>query len=165
MSAPERICDPQGREINVYDLSIYEGLPKVGEANQELQKVALSFGLRTLRSSWKDFSAWDSSGHRIAFGLSFSEDSSPVSGVITGNKQLTRQFLEAAKAPVPPGRAFRLGEIESAVAYASQLGYPVVAKPRSGKSGSGVVANIGDEESLRWAVQQIGALQMSTTRE
>ena len=159
MSLPGRTHDAQGCSANVYDLSIYEGLPKVGEANQELQKVALSFGLSTLRSTWKDFSAWDSRGRRITFGLSFSEESSPVSGVITSNKQLTRQFLETAEAPVPRGRTFRLNEVEAAVAYAGQLGYPVVAKPRSGKSGSGVVANITDEDGVRWAVQQIGVLQ------
>lgn len=159
MSAAERICDAQGRPANVYDLSIYDGLPKVGEANQELQKVALSCGLRTLRTSWKDFTAWDSRGRRICFGLSFSEESSPVSGFITGNKQLTRQFLETAEAPVPKGRTFRLDELDAAVAYASDLGYPVVAKPRSGKSGSGVVANISDEQGVRWAVQHISTLQ------
>ena len=153
------IFDAQGRVANFYDLSMYEGLPKVGEANQELQKVALSFGLKTLRSSWKDFSAWDSRGHRISFGLSFSEESSPVSGVITSNKQLTRQFLETAEAAVPPGRTFRMSEVEAAVAYAAELGYPVVAKPLSGKSGSGVVANIGDEQGIRWAVEQISVLQ------
>lgn len=158
-SGPAAMGDAQGRPANVYDLSIFEGLPKVGEANQELQKVAHSFGLRTLRSSWKDFSAWDSRGRHMAFGLSFSEDSSPVSGVITNNKQLTRQFLETAEAAVPQGRTFPLDELNAAVAYASELGYPVVAKPLSGKSGSGVVANIADEEGVRWAVQQIGTMQ------
>jgi D-alanine-D-alanine ligase-like ATP-grasp enzyme len=164
MSEPDQSAvvvsaDAEGRKVNRYDLSIYDGLPKVGDASQELQKVAISYGLGTLRTSWKDFSARDASGKRISFGLSFSEASSPVSGVITSNKQLTRQFLESAQAAVPRGRTFRMREIEAAVNYATGLGYPVVVKPLAGKSGLGVVAGIVDSQGVRWAVDQIVALQ------
>lgn len=152
-------ADAEGREANRYDLSIYEGFPKVGEASQELQKVAIAYGLRTLRTSWKDFSAKDASGRRISFGLSFSEASSPVSGVITSNKQLTRQFLESAQAEVPRGRTFRMNEAEAAVNYAAELGYPVVVKPLAGKSGLGVAAGIANDRGIRWAIDQIVALQ------
>lgn len=158
-SALEQASDAEGREANRYDLSLYEGLPKVGEANQALQKVAISFGLRTLRTSWKDFSAWDKLGQRISFGLSFSEASSPVSGVITSNKQLTRQFLEAAQAAVPQGRTFKMHETNAALSYATDLGYPVVVKPLAGKSGAGVAAGIVDEDGVRWGVDQIIAMQ------
>lgn len=151
--------DADGREANRYDLSIYEGFPKVGEASQELQKIAISMGFRTLRTSGKDFSAWDRTGRRVAFGLSFSEDSSPVSGVITSNKQLTRQFLEASQAAVPQGRTFRMSEVEAALSYAADLRYPVVVKPLAGKSGTGVSAGITDAHGIRWAVDQIIALQ------
>ena len=156
---PPPLRDAEGRAANTYDLDIFQGLPKVGEANQELQKTALARGLRTLRTSWKDFTARDSAGRRMVFGMSFSEDSSPVSGVVTGNKQLTRQFLESAGAAVPPGRTFRVGDEGAALRYAEELGYPVVAKPLAGKSGLGVVAGIEGADGLRWALRHIGELQ------
>lgn len=146
-------------EPNRYDLSIYEGLPKIGEANQELQKIAMACGLRTLRTTWKDFTAWDAKGNQLAFSLSFSEDSSPVSGVITSNKQLTRRFLQQAGAPVPDGRTFALNQQAEAADFAEALGFPVVVKPLSGKSGSGVTANILSSAGVQWAINQVDQLQ------
>ncbi|OSM42643.1 hypothetical protein BCY76_013245 [Nesterenkonia sp. PF2B19] len=162
--ATELVRDAEGRAPNTYDLSIHHGLPKVGEANQELQKIALSCGLRTLRTSWKDFSAQDADGRRISFGLSFSEASSPVSGVITGNKQLTRRFLQAAGAAVPEGRLFQPEELEDAVQFAEDLGYPVVVKPVAGKSGQGVVAGILSRTGVEWAAAQISHLDPADSR-
>lgn len=156
---PPPLRDPEGRSANTYDLDTFQGLPKVGEANQRLQQAALAGGLRTLRTSWKDFTAWDRAGKRMAFGLSFSEHSSPVSGVVTGHKQLTRQFLESAGAAVPPGRTFNLRDEASVLSYAEGLGYPVVAKPVAGKSGLGVVAGIEGPDGLQWALQHISELQ------
>ena len=156
--------DAEGREANRYDLSIYKGLPTVGPASQQLQKVAMAFGLRTLRTARDDFSAWDHTGSRISFAVSFSEETSPVSGVITENKQLTRQFLQAAQAAVPKGRTFRMHEIDAAISYAEELGYPVVVKPLAGKSGAGVVAGITDGTGVQWAVGQILELQGAAGR-
>lgn len=156
---PQTIYDSEGRRSNLYDLSIYEGLPKIGGVSPELQKVAISYGLSTLRTEWTDFSAWDSDGNRLVFGLSYSEASSPVPGVMTSNKQLTRELLRAVGAPVPQGRTFGVQEIEAAIDYATSIGYPVVVKPLAGKGGVGVVAGIEDEEGLRWAVEEIQNLQ------
>lgn len=156
--------DAEGREANRYDLSIYKGLPKVGPASQQLQKAAMAFGLRTLRTARNDFSAWDHTGCRISFAVSFSEETSPVTGVITGNKQLTRQFLQAAQAAVPQGRTFRMHETDAAISFAEDLGYPVVVKPLAGRSGAGVVAGITDELGVQWAVEQIMELQGTAGR-
>ncbi|MGO1193128.1 MAG: hypothetical protein ACTMHH_04560, partial [Nesterenkonia sp.] len=46
------VQDPEGRPANTYDLSAYAGLPKMGEANQVLQELALGYGLSTLRTGW-----------------------------------------------------------------------------------------------------------------
>lgn len=149
------VQDPEGRPANTYDLSAYVGLPKMGEANQVLQELALGYGLSTLRTGWKDFSAWDSSERRVAFGIAYSESLSQMPEVIAGNKQLTRQFLQDAGVPVPRGRTFHVDEVEAALDYAGEIGYPVVVKPVGGKSGRGVTAGITDEHGVKWAVEQI----------
>lgn len=155
-SSTAAVRDAEGRVANTYDLSAYDGLPKMGEANQVFQELALGYGLRTVRTGWKDFTASDSGGHRMAFGIAYSEALSQMPEAIAGNKQLTRHFLHAAGVPAPQGRTFRMDEVDAALAYADELGYPVVVKPVGGKSGRGVTAGITDADGVRWAVEQIG---------
>lgn len=160
---PKQLLDPAGRTSNTYDIDVYRGLSKVGEANQELEKAALAFGLDTFRTSWKDFTASSSAG-RISFGLSYSDASSPVSGAVTSNKQLTRGFLKRAGVPVPSGQAFRFSQVEEAITYAAELGYPVVVKPLAGKSGRGVVSGIENDKTARWAIEQVREIEGEKTR-
>lgn len=155
---PAPIRDPEGRTANVYDMARYQGL-KVGEANQAIQEAAIARGLSTLRLGPKDFIAADTRGRSVAFSLSLSEASSPVPGVVTANKQLTRQFLRAAGTPVPPGRAFGFTESGDAVAYAESLGYPVVVKPLAGQGGAGVMTNIGDADAVHQAIDALATKQ------
>lgn len=155
-NADSDVQDTEGRPANTYDLRAYDGLPKMGEANQVLQELALGYGLRTQRTGWKDMSAWDSEERRIAFGIAYSEALSQMPEVIAGNKQLTRQFLHDAGVPAPRGRTFAMDEVAAALAYAEQIGYPVVVKPVGGKSGRGVTAGITEAEGVNWAVEQIG---------
>src|SRR5699024_4470784 len=104
-----------------------------GLANTAIQQAAMARALSTLRVGPQDFTAYDAVGGSVAFSQSLCQDSTSVSGVFTGNKQLTREFLEAAGAAVPKGRSFRVGEQETAIAYAEELGYPVVVKPLQGR--------------------------------
>ena len=149
------VRDTEGRVANTYDLNAYDGLPKMGEANQVFQELALGYGLGTFRTGWKDVSVSDQEHRRLAFGIAYSEALSQMPEVIAGNKQLTRQFLHAAGVPAPRGRTFRMEEIDAALAYAREIGYPVVVKPVGGKSGQGVTAGITDETGVTWAVDQI----------
>lgn len=151
------VRDTEGRVANTYDLSAYDGLPKMGEANQVFQELALGYGLGTFRTGWKDVSVSDEEGNRLAFGIAYSEALSQMPEVIAGNKQLTRQFLHAAGVPAPRGRTFRMEEVDAALTYAREIGYPVVVKPVGGKSGQGVTAGITDEAGVKWAVEQIAS--------
>ncbi|WP_460691003.1 ATP-binding protein [Nesterenkonia suensis] len=153
---PDPLTDPEGRVANTYDMAVYDAFPKLAEANQRLQQVAVSRGLETIRRGSRDFTARDIHGREMTFGLSLSEASSPVSGYFTGDKQLTRHFLQQASAPVPPGEAFRAEATDEALVYAESIGYPVVVKPLAGKGGVGVVAGITDPAGVRRAVRQLG---------
>jgi D-alanine-D-alanine ligase-like ATP-grasp enzyme len=78
-----------------------------------------------------------------------------VAGILTGNKQITRLLLQRAGVLVPEGRRFHGKAIESGIAYAKALGFPVVLKPLVGTGGIGVVAGIRSEEDLRWAFEAL----------
>ena len=153
--APPPLRDDVGRSVNEYEMDVYDAFPRLAVASQLLQRDAVARGLDTRRMRPKDFSAADAAGHRMVFTLSLDEASSPVSGYLTGNKQLTRRLLESSGAPVPDGRAFPLTQVEDAVQYAGSIGWPVVVKPLAGKSGIGVFTDISDAEQLRWAVTNL----------
>lgn len=72
------------------------------------------------------------------------------------NKELTKEYLDKAGVPVPKGEIF--GEHhkdEEIVAYAKQLGFPLVIKPSNGTGGNGVIANIKTEEEFIEALQYV----------
>ncbi|MFI7547911.1 cyanophycin synthetase [Actinoplanes sp. NPDC049599] len=59
---------------------------------------------------------------------------------IAADKQITRRLLEDAGVPVAPGGAARTAE--QAVRLLTELGAPVVVKPRQGRQGEHVVLNL-----------------------
>src|SRR5699024_10119691 len=62
---------------------------------------------------------------------------------ITGNKDLTKQWLSKANVPVPAGRRCTAEHSDKEIIkYANETGYPIVLKPSSGYQGIGVFANI-----------------------
>ena len=68
---------------------------------------------------------------------------------IAGDKQLTRQLLESAGLPVPPGRVVRVAD--DAVEAAKRIGFPVVVKPLDGNHGRGVGLDITSVSGVRGA--------------
>ena len=69
---------------------------------------------------------------------------------ICETKDETKKYLAGAGVPVPRGRRFLpdIGD-EVIVAYAGEIGYPVVIKPTNGYKGKGVFSNIPDAATLR----------------
>jgi len=68
---------------------------------------------------------------------------------IAGDKHLTRQLLESAGLPVPPGAIVRTAD--DAVAAAKRVGFPVVVKPLDGNHGRGVALDITSIRAVRSA--------------
>ncbi len=67
----------------------------------------------------------------------------------TADKSRTKQALLAAGISVTPGRLFRdEAEMADALAYADELGYPVVVKPNWGSHGDDVYTDIADRVEL-----------------
>ena len=68
---------------------------------------------------------------------------------IAGDKQLTRQLLESAGLPVPPGKIVRTAD--EAVEAAKRIGFPVVVKPLDGNHGRGVALDLTSVRAVRGA--------------
>ncbi|MDH4111899.1 MAG: cyanophycin synthetase [Actinomycetota bacterium] len=68
---------------------------------------------------------------------------------IAGDKQLTRQLLESAGLPVPPGKIVR--SADDAVEVAKRIGFPVVVKPLDGNHGRGVGLDLTSMRAVRGA--------------
>ena len=78
---------------------------------------------------------------------SLTDATSCISADIAGNKHLTKQILQDNDIPVPYGDiAYTL---ESAVALAGDIGYPVVIKPYDSNQGKGVTLDICCEAQVR----------------
>ncbi|HWC69876.1 MAG TPA: cyanophycin synthetase, partial [Actinomycetota bacterium] len=68
---------------------------------------------------------------------------------VAGDKQLTRQLLESAGLPVPPGRVVRTAD--DAAEAARRIGFPVVVKPLDGNHGRGVGLDLTSVRAVRGA--------------
>lgn len=75
---------------------------------------------------------------------------------VGGSKILTKEALEENGVPVPKGKLFTK-EItdKDIIAYATEIGYPVVLKPSNAAQGKGVIANIGDESFLQRSLEHV----------
>lgn len=75
---------------------------------------------------------------------------------ITGNKELTKNWLSKAGIPIPEGRMFTEKDSDQKIIqYANELGYPLVLKPTNGYQGIGVFANLKNEEEFSKALKHL----------
>jgi D-alanine-D-alanine ligase-like ATP-grasp enzyme/acylphosphatase/L-alanine-DL-glutamate epimerase-like enolase superfamily enzyme len=142
----------EGMHPNVFDdIDDLHPLGARGSKGHLAEREALALGLATTRYSKGVFLATD--GHHEP--INFKWNRNPlVSGVALGlctHKEATRLQLQRAGVPVPQGRTFERGDLESARLFAGRIGYPVVMKPAMGVRGIGVVANIQNEQELNEA--------------
>ncbi|NMM28661.1 MAG: cyanophycin synthetase [Glaciimonas sp.] len=87
---------------------------------------------------------WGSKQHRIQ--AAETDCTSAIAEAIAQDKQLTKVLLHAAGVPVPQGRS--VSNAEDAWNAASEIGGPVVLKPRDGNQGKGVAVNIKTREEV-----------------
>lgn len=151
----------EGMKPNVFsDVDHLHPLGARGSKGHLAEREALAFGLSTTRFSKGVFLASDGENEPV----NFKWNRNPlVSGVALGlctHKEASRLQLQRAGVPVPQGRTFSRGDIETARAFAARIGYPVVMKPAMGVRGIGVVANIEDESGLNEAYELMTASRL-----
>ncbi|MBN2825539.1 MAG: hypothetical protein JXQ76_09460 [Campylobacterales bacterium] len=86
------------------------------------------------------------------FDSSISADTAHIGTVVSDDKMATHEFLRDAG--IPSLQKFQLSSEEQALKIASQIGYPVVIKPRALNRGEGVMANIHTPEILKKAYKK-----------
>lgn len=146
-----------GKEINEYeDFSDLKLLKKNGTKGFLFYYYALGFGLSATRLSKFSLIAEDKNRNEMLYSWSTSQLSSIVSHAFCVDKEATRQILSSEGLPVPAGRSFEAGDVDSALAYAELIGFPVVCKPLNGSKGEGVVVNIKNQSELKSAISTLG---------
>lgn len=76
-----------------------------------------------------------------------------AASVISGDKYLTKRLLQRQGISVPEGEQFN--EVDDALVYAQDLGYPVVVKPVFGSHGYGVHMDLEDLCEVKEAVDEV----------
>ncbi len=145
-----------GLSANTYrEVPFLQPLGPNGTKGHLLEREALARGMSTIRFSKGAFVASDRRHEPLVFKWSRSPLSSAVALAMCTHKEATRIRLSRAGVPVPRGRTFGNGDLETARAFADHLGYPVVVKPAMGVRGIGVVAGIADRTELDLAFEQL----------
>src|SRR5437870_4215109 len=89
--------------------------------------------------------------HQKRIRATIASTTSNIAVDIAGDKEETKNLLQAAEIPVPRGRIVRdEEELRDAVNY---LRYPLVLKPVDGNHGKGATTNINDWEQAVKALQ------------
>ena len=151
---PEPAPEVAQAQPNLYDVRFYDRFRTPELDNHLISREALAYGLNIERTSTLDFEAVDDTGLRLRFWWSTAQDTTFGARQICRDKQVARMLMARQGVPVPQGRSFPAGDYGAGLAYADELGYPVVLKPTSGTGGDGVVADIRSADDLRWAFDQ-----------
>lgn len=115
--------------------------------------ISLSFYTVPVKNRMRIFYLLEHEGKSYKFQYSLGGKVESEARKIVNDKSLTKQHLNAAGVSVPQGKSVDTASgLEEPVQYASELGYPVVAKPTDGRLGKGVMTNLGNEDELRDAL-------------
>src|SRR5699024_6612833 len=72
------------------------------------------------------------------------------------DKATTKQIMKENQVPIPAGKEFTQEDSrEEILAYAIDIGYPVVLKPTEGSFGRGVISNISSEGELIYSLDYL----------
>jgi cyanophycin synthetase len=125
--------------------SIYEN-SRLGPSTGAIVAAAKARGIpwRRLNSESLIQFGWGSKQRRIL--ASETDRTTAMAETIAQDKDLTRSLLHSIGVPVPEGRP--VNSAEEAWEAASEIGLPVVVKPRYGNQGRGVATNLRTKEQV-----------------
>ncbi|HEY2826353.1 MAG TPA: acetate--CoA ligase family protein, partial [Pirellulales bacterium] len=125
--------------------SLYEN-SRLGPSTGAIVQAAVNRGIPTLRLSDGSLIqfGWGSKQRRIL--ASETDRTTAMAETIAQDKNLTRSLLQSIGVPVPEGR--HVESAEDAWEAASEIGLPVVVKPRYGNQGRGVATNLRTQEQV-----------------
>lgn len=117
-------------------------------------------GLRffTIKGPWGPVGRFEmeKSGKIYSFaGLPRAEFLENAKSRIIDDKAKVKKILQNVSIPTPAGKCFGLFEIEKAMHYGEKLGFPLVAKPRSGSISHHVFLNVKNSKELRRAIRSV----------
>ncbi len=129
-------------------------IPAVIRDGYEVHRAALRHGLNVLLYPRQVMMTRPAEGGpELSFVHGIPQTSSLAAVTYAQDKRMRRELLERAGLLVPPGGSFAIGrELDEALAFASEIGYPVVVKPAVGDNISESLVDIGDEQQLREAI-------------
>lgn len=119
---------------------------RLGPSTGAIVQAAVARGIpyrRLTEGSMVQF-GWGSRQRRIQ--AAETDRTSAIAEAIAQDKDLTKVLLHAAGVPVPQGRS--VSNPEDAWQAATEIGGPVVVKPRDGNQGKGVAVNIKTREEV-----------------
>ncbi|MEO8170192.1 MAG: cyanophycin synthetase [Oxalobacteraceae bacterium] len=119
---------------------------RLGPSTGAIVQAAVARGIpyrRLTEGSMVQF-GWGSRQRRIQ--AAETDRTSAIAEAIAQDKDLTKILLQAAGVPVPQGRS--VSNPEDAWTAATEIGGPVVLKPRDGNQGKGVAVNIKTREEI-----------------
>ncbi|MDW0359737.1 ATP-grasp domain-containing protein [Halomonas venusta] len=87
---------------------------------------------------------------KVMFNRSKSQLTSSMAVKITKDKQVTREYFIREGVPTPQGACFEgHANLDAALAYAVEIGFPIVMKPLDGSLGQGVFTNINSTDEAK----------------
>lgn len=150
-TAAERLIAAVADDV---DVARYRDSPLDARHRTLLRRAAEARGLDVIQNN-NEFLGMH--GQRAVFGTlgTGTPLMSSLAVRICGSKRMTLHLLRTAGVPVLEGRSFHPDKSETAIEYASGLGWPVVLKPSQGKGGQGIVVGIRSVEDMRTSWQYV----------
>ncbi|MCK4717210.1 MAG: cyanophycin synthetase, partial [Thermoplasmata archaeon] len=121
----------------------------LGPSTESIAKEADSRGIPVIRLNTNSYVQLGHGMYQRRIQATLMDNTSAIGVEIADDKEQTKEILESVGVLVPKGHAFK--ELESAIEFAEDVGYPVVVKPLVGHHGKGITTNILDVGHLRSA--------------